>query len=1203
MSFGPDCARPVAAAATTALRAGLGDAPRVGIARLADSADQKLLSRWRKDPHNPIQFGVGSPPCAFSGKIWRPREGGNWSMVCAVNSLGNAWARYTTADPTLHGPWHLADPSFATYHGDAATQPWPCAKSTDVPPCPVGSISAPSFLPLSPTPSADAEYTHMINAGGGRAYILGRYDPMTQKLNASGIIQSVESMGSGANWYVAGVNQQDGRILQVGFFEPRDGGLMYDWDYSLAQRSFTVLSLVRVLSYSAAHRKLLSNPPAELAALRNGSLFELSGVVMPGGQWRELLPTAEKRREGAAMDVTLAVALPKAAHQQAEFALHVLAADSPAGNFSRIAVAISAADAKGVRHGQLSMSLPRMEVNCTGKTNCPGMGPGTGWAPWGNLTAPFTLLPNETSVELRVLVDRSTVEAFAAGGRAVVSVRDFPLEAETAARIRNEGAAGTSLVLESARGWSMGCGWQAAPPLKHDDSPDASPLQWQSPADGAVCNSAAGLTLATASGTPLALTRQTCTLPKGVKLSPTSTTRADLQLATPGALELYFSPAWNSWSLSGAPLIFGSVAGTTFLYLQNVNSTGAFLDACPIPNWARVMRPVFPAAALAWKVGAPGVSPCNVSNVSEVGWKPPLPATNIELLTDLRVSDGVLLTMAGVPSNATQRAAIFLEMHSVLLPLLVPPEHDQLQVDDWASLATKSERDLRRNGSQVVFQGHHLLRSYYNDGRAGGESVTQLDVLEPLRRWNSSCALHKTLTSSMRAVSFYHSEIGCIADSPASDIMGNTSVLDGWYVLNPAIKLAEMAAGGDVWAKDLLLKSIDHLIFLARSLKYVWPVRYNPVTLEPLPPPNGGEERSDVYGFMYLMMRTHELTSNDTLLQEALAVHGTKGALHRGEFFCLYERPFLEWGALSLLMLSNVTGNASFATEALQPLAYTLPSIGTYQAESGYRHALPTFMQVSAMRSAYSACFETHHTLHYLHRILQVSASLPDGLPKHVVATVKTVIKYALGYSRFAYPDKLPAFALSPIARPAGPPGTKHGEDFFNFTNDRSISVPVEDYWGSVSHVGSSPWTGDQPYLPLDALIPLGSIGQEIYGAGMAFEAALLAPVYGSATAAHPADLNTTWQLTRRVLRMAAGSSTAVDIWPPVDAAAAAKGSVVVQGDALVHATMRYDAASGCAQVVVALGPGAKAGRLEAVLWASLGAMPARPLRVVVEVE
>jgi hypothetical protein len=96
--------------------------------------------------------------------------------------------------------------------------------------------------------------------------------------------------------------------------------------------------------------------------------------------------------------------------------------------------------------------------------------------PWGDLTAPFTLLPTETSVSLRVVVDRSTVEAFAGEGRAVVSARDFPLEQETAVRLRNcnapraaaaaeaaaAAAATSSLLVESVRGWSMGCGWTAA---------------------------------------------------------------------------------------------------------------------------------------------------------------------------------------------------------------------------------------------------------------------------------------------------------------------------------------------------------------------------------------------------------------------------------------------------------------------------------------------------------------------------------------------------------------------------------------------------------------------------------------------------------------------------------------------------------------------------------------------------------------------
>ena len=67
-----------------------------------------------------------------------------------------------------------------------------------------------------------------------------------------------------------------------------------------------------------------------------------------------------------------------------------------------------------------------------------------------------------------------------------------------------------------------------------------------------------------------------------------------------------------------------------------------------------------------------------------------------------------------------------------------------------------------------------------------------------------------------------------------------------------------------------------------------WPIRYYPLSLKRFP--DGSEERSDVYGYLYLLMLTHQLTGNVTLLGEAIAVHNTPGALHRGEFFNMFER-------------------------------------------------------------------------------------------------------------------------------------------------------------------------------------------------------------------------------------------------------------------------------------------------------------------------
>ena len=271
---------------------------------------------------------------------------------------------------------------------------------------------------------------------------------------------------------------------------------------------------------------------------------------------------------------------------------------------------------------------------------------------------------------------------------------------------------------------------------------EASPLVWRPPVAEAVCSSSTLATGIPTADPSLTMTRQKCTLPKAKQLTPESAVQSDMRLRTPSAnLTLFFSPAWNSWSLSGAPIIYGSVDGSTFLYAQLLNSSGALIDACPIPTWAQTLEPQYHPRT-AWPEGAPGVSPCEVANVTSVGWKPPLPAVELTLLTDLVLTNGLLLSREGVPSTATERATIFLQMHSALLLMLTPDVTEQEQVDDWVALAVKSERDLRRSGSQVTFAGQQLLRSYYNDRRAGGESVTQMDVLEPLRRWNSSCALH-----------------------------------------------------------------------------------------------------------------------------------------------------------------------------------------------------------------------------------------------------------------------------------------------------------------------------------------------------------------------------------------------------------------------------------------------------------------------------
>jgi hypothetical protein len=72
------------------------------------------------------------------------------------------------------------------------------------------------------------------------------------------------------------------------------------------------------------------------------------------------------------------------------------------------------------------------------------------------------------------------------------------------------------------------------------------------------------------------------------------------------------------------------------------------------------------------------------------------------------------------------------------------------------------------------------------------------------------------------------------------------------------------------------------------------------------------------------------------------------------------------------MMLANQAQNATFAQEALRPIAYTLPSIGTYAADFNYRSALPTFMLISSPPAGWG----------FSSVPVSTSTSIPSGLAR-----------------------------------------------------------------------------------------------------------------------------------------------------------------------------------------------------------------------------
>ena len=405
MTFGPDCARYAS-----------NDAPRVGIALPADPADPLLVS-WHKDKANPIVFAPGSPPCSFSGRIWRSHVRPEViNMVCCINSQSNAWGRYTTMNTTLHGPWKLVDASFATWHGPGGNRT-------------IGSISAPSFLPL-PSAASSANVTHIINAGGGASFYLGRYDRDAERLNLAGELQHTES--GWASWFVAGAAGT--RVLQIGFIfaSPYNASYTRLFAHTCYDPLYVCfLTSIRELTYDATSASLLANPISEYKTLRNGTLAELRNVQLEPRKplW---LPLPEGT--GAEMDLEIDFTLGRGALFTG---VHVLTgATNTAKRATSLHINISAPSSTDrTRQANVTLVAPRVSLNV--------------------YSASIRLRAEEHSFSLRLLVDRSIVEVFAGSGRAVLTTRDYPKVDETAVQVWSTDRA----VVSNIAAWSMGCGW------------------------------------------------------------------------------------------------------------------------------------------------------------------------------------------------------------------------------------------------------------------------------------------------------------------------------------------------------------------------------------------------------------------------------------------------------------------------------------------------------------------------------------------------------------------------------------------------------------------------------------------------------------------------------------------------------------------------------------------------------------------------
>ena len=424
------------------------------------------------------------------------------------------------------------------------------------------------------------------------------------------------------------------------------------------------------------------------------------------------------------------------------------------------------------------------------------------------------------------------------------------------------------------------------------------------------------------------------------------------------------------------------------------------------------------------------------------------------------ISDAFLAFSPENPKDELACAKLFMDMLAAIYIHLPRPD---TKYHDWPDILDKGLYDLENNhGCWSHAGGHDYLNAYVCDYDTPPELMVQLAVLLPLldyKHWSKKdLPVIKTIKEGIDA--FYDDKIKTVVrwlPSLAKDLDGSEeqlkpNVMDSWYLHHPLLNLSRMALKGDADAKTLFLNSLDFTVKVARHFNYEWPVFYNMETLEVVKaetkPGKGGEK--DVAGlYAHVMLQAWELTKENKYLLEAKKA--AKSLQGKG-FELFYQANNTAFSANALLRLYKETKEQLYLDIAYLCLANIVKNFHLWECNYGYAKDYATFFGVFPLSDApYTAAYEEQEVFASMHDFL-IHAEGEDILPS-VSLILAEFIRYIVQRAGYYYPPGLPAEMLSDEV--------KMGEV------DKKLWIAIEDI-----HDG---WEKS------------GAVGQEVYGAGVAF--------------------------------------------------------------------------------------------------------------------
>ena len=352
-------------------------------------------------------------------------------------------------------------------------------------------------------------------------------------------------------------------------------------------------------------------------------------------------------------------------------------------------------------------------------------------------------------------------------------------------------------------------------------------------------------------------------------------------------------------------------------------------------------------------------------------------------------------------------------------------------------------------------------RAYVGDDAHPPESMVLLALLIPLLEWQHWSGERFALADELRRrlPAFMDERTDCVARwLPQAEGMlqgdephEQPRLMDSWYLFHPMLNIARLAAWGDGEARAFFLRSIGPAIKIAHRFEYDWPVFYDIDTLKVIKAetkPGAGGER-DVPGlYAHVMLQAWQLTDDRRYLDEAIAAGRTM--VGKG-FELAYQINNVAFGVEAMLRLHQITGDDDFRGVAHVLAACLFDNAGLWQCLYGNAVGRSTFIGVYPLTDApYTAAYEEAEA---------AAASLAyvtlagEALSPALRVLMPEVVRHTTARLHTYYPCTIQPDAL------ADQPKTGH--------IDASLRIPVEDLG--------------------DGWAQAGTVGQEIYGAGMAF--------------------------------------------------------------------------------------------------------------------